>query len=94
MLLSDGYGQLRSGLIEDRAIGELRPGNPRAGGRIAALLGTARRCGMGAGNGPCGRDGLRRVYRSIHPKRRLDKRIGDNSGIGVCALHEVVELLS
>jgi gamma-glutamyltranspeptidase/glutathione hydrolase len=48
MLLSDGYGQLRAGLIEDRAIGELRPGNPREAG---ALLPSSERLG-GAAWGP------------------------------------------
>ena len=48
VLLSDDYGKLRSGLIEDRAVGELRPGNPYKGG---ALLPSSERLG-GAAWGP------------------------------------------
>jgi gamma-glutamyltranspeptidase / glutathione hydrolase len=48
VLLSDEYGKLRSALIEDRAVGELRPGNPYQAG---ALLPASERLG-GASWGP------------------------------------------
>jgi gamma-glutamyltranspeptidase / glutathione hydrolase len=48
MLLSDQYGKLRSDLIEDRAVRELRPGNPLAAG---ALLPSSQRLG-GSSWGP------------------------------------------
>ncbi len=48
VLLSNDYGKLRSGLIEDRAVGELRPGNPYKGD---ALLPSSERLG-GAAWGP------------------------------------------
>ncbi|WP_430911511.1 gamma-glutamyltransferase family protein [Methylobacterium sp. sgz302541] len=47
-LLSDAYGQLRAGLVADRADLALRPGDPRTGG---ALLPPAERLG-GASWGP------------------------------------------
>ncbi len=48
VLLSDEYGKLRSALIEDRAVGEVRPGDPY---RASALLPPSERLG-GASWGP------------------------------------------
>ena len=48
VLLSDEYGKLRSALIEDRAVGEIRPGDPY---RAGALLPSSERLG-GASWGP------------------------------------------
>lgn len=48
VLLSDEYGKLRSALIEDHAVGELRPGDPYQAG---ALLPSSERLG-GASWGP------------------------------------------
>ena len=48
VLLSDDYGKLRSALVEDRAVGEVRPGDPY---RAGALLPPSERLG-GSSWGP------------------------------------------